>query len=237
VRKKTEKKNTFPTFSCSLPANPNWQGEWALRLGAPLILELGCGKASFTIAYARTFPQRYIVGIDAKSDRLYTGAKLATANQLSNVRFLKANISQITEFFGQAEVDGIWITFPDPYPKKRHADRRLTSPYFLEQYQKILKPGASLQFKTDNYALYAYTLEVLALQPVEILAQTPNLHHSPYLNTETAICTDYEAKFLTLGLATHYIHFQFKADKTGIRLSKKEENSNSIILTDKSNLE
>jgi tRNA (guanine-N7-)-methyltransferase len=213
VRKKTQKKNIFPTFPCALSVNPNWQGQWSARLGAPLVLELGCGKASFTIAYAQAFPQRYIVGIDAKSDRLYTGAKLATENKLSNIRFLKANISELTEFFGEAEVDGIWITFPDPYPKKRHAARRLTSPYFLKLYQRILKPGASLQFKTDSYPLYIYTLDMLAFQPVEILAQTPDLHNSPYLNAETAICTDYEAKFLTLGLTTHYIHFQFKTDK------------------------
>lgn len=216
MRKKTEKKNAFPTFPCSLPANPSWRGEWAVRFGTPLILELGCGKASFTVAYAQAFPQRYIVGIDAKSDRLYTGAKNATENGLSNIRFLKTDVFTLTELFGEAEVDGIWITFPDPYPKTRHAARRLTSPYFLGQYQKILKPGASLQFKTDNHALYEYTLEVLAFQPVEILAQTPNLHHSLYLNAETAICTDYEAKFLALGLATHYIHFQFKADKKAV---------------------
>ncbi|MCS6904686.1 MAG: tRNA (guanosine(46)-N7)-methyltransferase TrmB [Bacteroidia bacterium] len=210
MKSKTEKKNKFPTYPCSLANNPHWKGEWATRLGTPLIVELGCGKGSFTLTYAQTFPDRFIVGIDVKSDRLYAGAKRATEWNINNVRFLRTDIFILTEIFNNNEVDGMWLTFPDPYPKKKHIRRRLTSPYYLEQYSKILKPQATVQLKTDSRSLYEYTLEMLALQPVEILAYTPNLYQSPYLNEENSILTDYETKFLAQGLNTHYIRFRFQ---------------------------
>ena len=94
----------------------------------PVVLELGCGKGEYTVGLARRFPRKNFIGVDIKGSRIWRGAKTALDENLNNVRFLRTHIEMITSFFGEDEVDEIWITFPDPQLKKKR--KRLTSPGF-----------------------------------------------------------------------------------------------------------
>ena len=94
----------------------------------PIVLELGCGRGEYTVGLARLFPDKNFIGVDIKGDRMFKGSKAAEEEGLENVAFLRIMIQDIEEHFAENEVDEIWVTFPDPRPKKRDAKRRHTSP-------------------------------------------------------------------------------------------------------------
>ena len=181
-----------------------------------LVIELGCGKGEYTIGLANEFPNRNFIGIDIKGDRIWVGRKQAVEKQLSNVRFLRTEIAFLLKFFDESEVDEIWLTFPDPRPKKRDAKRRLSHPNFLAYYQRILKEDGWFKFKTDNTPLFEYTLDLLKEEwPVLNLEYTFDLYNSE-LNTEHfGIKTKYEQLFHAKGEKIKYLKFQFDYEKTG----------------------
>ena len=140
-------------------------GRWNERVfkqQAPLVLELGCGHGAYSLGLAQQFNQLHVIGIDLKGSRLWAGSQAAMREQLSNVRFLRAHIERLTEFFGKGEVSGICINFPDPYPKERHAKRRLTTPFFLGLYAYVLLPHAPILLRTDDKALFDFSCQTLA---------------------------------------------------------------------------
>lgn len=206
MRKKTPRKNEFLTLPNALPQHPGKPGAWHEVFGNrnPIILEVGCGKAEFAVALAQLRPDCNIIAMDNKSDRLWFGARLALRLGVHNLRVLRAPAEYLDEVFGPGEVDAIWITFPDPFPKKHHAQRRLTAPFFQQFYERMLKPGGLIQFKTDNAPLFDYSLGVLAARGITPLAVTRDLHHSEYLTAETGLLTAYERRFLAEGLQIHY---------------------------------
>ena len=131
-----------------------WRGRWNEFFGnpGPIVLELGCGKGEYTIALARANAGHNHIGIDIKGARLWRGAKTSNEEQMTNVAFLRTRIEMIQQFFGPQEVSEIWITFPDPQPKKPM--KRLTSPRFLDLYRPQLYPDAPIHLKTDSRELY-----------------------------------------------------------------------------------
>ncbi|MEX0966913.1 MAG: tRNA (guanosine(46)-N7)-methyltransferase TrmB [Bacteroidia bacterium] len=185
----------------------NWNKE-VFQNDHPVILELGCGKGEYTINLAKHYPQYNFIGVDVKGPRLHNGAKEALDLNLYNVAFLRILIERIDDFFEKGEVSEIWITFPDPYPRKSKAGKRLISPRFLDLYCQILEPNSMVHFKTDNEALFNYGLEVLNEKGYSVLGYTYNLYHSNMLNHLTAIQTTYEKKFLAEGLTIKYLHFR-----------------------------
>jgi tRNA (guanine-N7-)-methyltransferase len=132
-------------------------GTWGKRV----ILELACGRGTYTVGLAQRFPDFTVVGVDIKGSRMWHGGKLALDLGLQNARFLRIRIEDLLDYFAPQEVDEVWITFPDPHPTEGNEKRRLTSPRFLELYKKILKPGGFLHLKTDNEALFEYSRVVL----------------------------------------------------------------------------
>jgi tRNA (guanine-N7-)-methyltransferase len=177
----------------------------------PLVLELACGRGEYTIGLARVFPERNFVGVDIKGPRIWNGMKLAEADNMKNVGFLRGHIQNLEDFFEEGEVDGIWITFPDPRPKGRDERRRLTHDRFLELYRKILKPGGWLCLKTDNEGLYEYSLEVLSNRnDILDLEHTNELYNSPLLRDHHGIKTNYENKYLENGVNIKYLKFKFQ---------------------------
>jgi tRNA (guanine-N7-)-methyltransferase len=187
----------------------NWR-EVYFRNEHPLILELACGRGEYTIGLARIFPDWNFVGVDIKGPRIWRGMKIAEEERLNNVGFLRGHIQNLEEFFEENEVDGIWITFPDPRPKGRDERRRLMHERFLEIYRKILKPGGWLYLKTDNDGLYAYSLEVLSKRDdVLDLAHTPDLYSSELLEDHHEIKTTYEKNYLEEGKTIKYLKFKF----------------------------
>lgn len=185
------------------------KGRWRTFFGNdnPIVLELGCGKGEYTIALARQNADRNHIGVDIKGARMWRGAKTSNEERMPNVAFLRTRIEMIGSFFGPGEVSEIWITFPDPQPKK--PNKRLTSPRFLDLYRPILKAGSPINLKTDSRELYDYTLdEVVTPASYAVEYATADLYASGYGGMATAVQTFYESMFLKEGKAITYIRFR-----------------------------
>jgi len=173
--------------------------------------ELACGRGEYTIGLAKFFPQRNYIGVDIKGDRIWKGSTWAVEQNIQNVAFLRTQILLIENFFEPGELDEIWLTFPDPRPRKRDIKRRLTNPRFLEIYKKLLRPGGFFRFKTDNTALFNYTLEELALRDdIEELKFSHDLYESPLRDECFDIKTRYEEMFSAKGEKIKYLRFKFR---------------------------
>ena len=172
----------------------------------PIVLELGCGRGEYTVGLARRYPDKNFIGVDIKGARMWAGAKEAEMSGLKNAAFLRTNIEFITQFFAKDEVDEIWITFCDPQMKK--ATKRLTSTYFMQRYQQIVKPAGIIHLKTDSPFLYTYTTEMLRLNPYPVLANTEDLYACEQYPDAQALKTHYEKQWLDRGLSIKYIAWQ-----------------------------
>ena len=185
-----------------------WRGRWKDFFGNnnPIVLELGCGKGEYTIALARQNKDCNYIGVDIKGARLWRGAKTSNEEQMGNVAFIRTRIELIDRFFAPDEVAGIWITFPDPQPKK--PNKRLTSERFLERYRRFLMPGSPVHLKTDSRELHDYTMdEVIAPAGYHVEFSTPDLYSSGYGGMATAVQTFYESMFLREGKPITYVKF------------------------------
>ncbi|GAA5221805.1 tRNA (guanosine(46)-N7)-methyltransferase TrmB [Membranihabitans marinus] len=138
------------------------KGRWNLdyfKNDNPIVLELACGKGDYTLALAKENPDHNFIGVDIKGNRIWEGATSALDQELNNVAFLRTRIEFIQNYFQEGEVSQCWITFPDPFLRNSDANRRLTSPAFLNRYSQILVNGGKVHLKTDDDTLYKYTLE------------------------------------------------------------------------------
>jgi len=179
----------------------------------PITVELACGRGEYAVGLASYFQNRNFIGVDIKGDRIWKGSTWAVEKGLKNVAFLRTQILMIENFFNPDEVDEIWITFPDPRPRKRDIKRRLTSPRFLSMYKKILRSGGWVRLKTDNTVLFNYTLEELQnREDVRDLVFTHQLYGSPWQAECYDIKTRYEEEFTAKGEAIKYLRFSFAAE-------------------------
>lgn len=194
-------------------------GHWRERYfhnDHPIVLELGCGRGEYTVGLALKYPDKNFIGVDIKGARMWAGAKQAMQAGLTNAAFLRTNIEFITSFFAPDEVDEIWITFCDPQMKK--ATKRLTSTWFMQRYQQIVRPGGLIHLKTDSPFLYTYTTEMLRLNPYPVLASSEDLYGKPLDVSEVkpvsvfedarALQTHYEKQWLDRGMRIKYIEWQ-----------------------------
>ncbi len=174
----------------------------------PITLELACGRGEYTLGLARLFPGRNFIGVDIKGARIWKGARTALEEGLSNAAFLRCRIEILDRFFGTAEVDSIWITFPDPFLRRSKANRRLTAPRFLDIYRKVLQPGGEVHLKTDEPQLYTFSKEVLASDPrARILEDCPNVYGACKARPELELKTYYERQHLAAGRRIRYLRF------------------------------
>jgi tRNA (guanine-N7-)-methyltransferase len=187
-----------------------WNSHWFCN-GNPVVLELGCGKGEYTVGLARQFPEKNFIGVDIKGSRMWRGAHTALLENLGNTMFLRTHIELINSFFGPAEVDEIWITFPDPQLKKKR--KRLTSSRFLNNYTRFLKDNGMIHLKTDNTVLYRYTLDLAMINGFRIRFQTDDLYNSGFSNKLPDIKTFYECQFLEKGMKINYLCFELPHDK------------------------
>ena len=198
------------------------KGLWAKNFFSnsnPLTLELGCGKGEYTVGLGSVTPEKNFIGVDIKGARIYTGAKAALEQGFKNVGFLRTRIDMIDNFFAEDEVSEVWITFPDPQPKKQN--KRLTSAYFLNLYRRILKNGALIRLKTDSRLLHFYTLELLKANNVVPRLHTDDLYVSNCLDaTALSIKTYYEKQFLAQGKKITYLDFVFDKNKEFVEIPK-----------------
>lgn len=180
------------------------KGRWHLIFGNdhPVHIEIGMGKGQFIMQLAKGHPDINYIGIERYSSVLLRALQKMEVEPLPNIRFLCMDASMITEVFDKEEVAKIYLNFSDPWPKERHAKRRLTSRQFFERYDKILAGNGVVEFKTDNDDLFAFSMEEVAEAGWTLDAHTFDLHHDPVLN-EGNVMTEYEEKFSSLG---HPIH-------------------------------
>ena len=180
----------------------------------PIVLELGCGKGEYAVGLARMFPNVNFIGVDIKGARMWTGAKQALQEQLPNVAFLRTNIEIIDRFFGEDEVQEIWLPFSDPQMK--NARKRLTSTYFLQRYRHFLNDKGLVHLKTDSNFLFTYTREMALHNGLTPEVCTEDLYNDSQLDEATMsilnIRTYYESMWLERGLNIRYMKFRLPKD-------------------------
>ncbi|MDR3046377.1 MAG: tRNA (guanosine(46)-N7)-methyltransferase TrmB [Bacteroidales bacterium] len=188
----------------SFPLKGNWQKHY-FKNENPIVLELGCGKGEYTIAMSQAYPDKNFIGIDRKGARLWRGAKTAFERQMMNVAFLRIGIENIADFFAASEIDEIWITFPDPQPKKER--RRLTSPQYIERYKQLISDEATINLKTDSRELYQYTLETAIALHWKIIETIEDVYLQSSDLLLTTIQTFYEQRWVKEGKMISFIKF------------------------------
>ncbi|MBP3206355.1 MAG: tRNA (guanosine(46)-N7)-methyltransferase TrmB [Lachnospiraceae bacterium] len=175
-------------------------GTWKEIFGndRPVRIEIGMGKGRFIHTLAKEHPEYNYIGIEKYSSVLLRAIQKMEAEELPNLKFIRMDAEDIVKVFAPGEVDRIYLNFSDPWPKDRHAKRRLPSREFLARYDVILKKDGILEFKTDNRALFDFAVE--ELEPAGWRAQviTYDLHRDEKLMADN-VMTEYEEKFSSLG--------------------------------------
>lgn len=181
------------------------KGHWAevFAKKQPLHIEVGMGKGRFLMDLARLHPEINYVGIEMYDSVLLRALQKreeleAAGEEFSNLVFIRVDARLLPEIFEKDEVDGIYLNFSDPWPKARHAKRRLTSREFLARYEKILKKEGTVEFKTDNRGLFEFSLEEVRDSDWNLEVCTFDLHHDEELVKEN-VMTEYEEKFSSMG--------------------------------------
>lgn len=176
------------------------KGRWKEIFGNDhsLQIEIGMGKGKFLYTLAAQNPDINFVGIEKYSSVLLRALQKMESEPLPNLLFIRMDAENIAEVFHKEEVDKIYLNFSDPWPKDRHAKRRLPSKEYLERYDKILKKNGMIEFKTDNRDLFEFALEEVSLAGWEIVRKTFDLHHDTEM-MEGNIMTEYEEKFSSKG--------------------------------------
>ena len=167
----------------------------------PIYIEIGMGKGQFILNMAKAHPDVNFIGIERYSSVLLRALEKFDTEEyeaLTNIRFVCMDARNVEEVFAPEEVDKIFLNFSDPWPKARHAKRRLTSTEFLERYEKILAQGGRVEFKTDNTELFNFSLEQVKEAGWYLEKYTYDLHHQEEMNAGN-IMTEYEEKFSLKG--------------------------------------
>ena len=203
--------NTFPNVY-QLEAGKVLKGKWAkdhFKNDHPVVVELACGKGEYAVNLAKLFPEKNFIGVDLKGNRIWRGAKTGVEEGISNLAFLRIQIEDLLEYFGEKEIDEIWITFADPQPQISRERKRLTSPFFLSKYKELLRDGGKINLKTDNDGLYGYTKEKVAELELLTHKDTDHLYQSDLVDEVLSIKTHYENIYLKKDKNINYIQFSF----------------------------
>ena len=181
--------------------NPeDMKGKWKLFFGNsnPIHIELGIGKGRFITALSMLNPDINYIGIEKYSSVLYRALEKMDGLKLTNLYFIRMDAEDICDVFERNEISKIYLNFSDPWPKDRHAKRRLTSKNFFERYDKILIPEGKVEFKTDNNDLFEFSLEQIPEAGWNLAAVTRDLHNDEAMNIGN-VMTEYEEKFSSAG--------------------------------------
>ncbi len=162
---------------------------------AALWVEVGCGKGKFTAETAQANPDVLLIAVERCREAMVVAMEKAQAMGLTNVFFIDMDVAGIEEIFAPGEIDRLFINFPDPWPRKKNAKRRLTHRSFLDKYCRVIRETGEIHFKTDNAPLFEYSVEEFAACGLQVNNLTRNLHE----NGIVGIMTGYEEKFHALG--------------------------------------
>ena len=188
----------------------NWQSVFEKE--QPIYIEVGMGKGQFMIGMAKQNPHLNFIGIE-KFDSVMVRAleKVLEAGELPNLKLLKIDAEDLTDIFAENEVEGVYLNFSDPWPKPRHAKRRLTHENFLTRYEQITVPNGYLRFKTDNGLLFEYSLVSVTGYGMKLEDVALDLHQREALDWN--IMTEYEEKFSAKGQPIYRLEAQFQSKK------------------------
>jgi len=195
-----------------IPNGEDLRGKWQsiFERDQPIYIEVGMGKGQFVIGMAMKNPHLNFIGIE-KFDSVMVRAleKVLESNPLPNLKLLKVDADQLEKIFAENEVAGVYLNFSDPWPKPRHAKRRLTHENFLKIYENIMDNQGTICFKTDNRLLFEYSLVSLSQYNMELQDIALDLHQREEL--EWNVMTEYEQKFSAKGQPIYRLEAKFKA--------------------------
>ncbi|OEF99201.1 tRNA (guanosine(46)-N7)-methyltransferase TrmB [Vulcanibacillus modesticaldus] len=201
LRKRPWVKEEIMQYTSYTVVNPeNHKGVWhkLFQNNNPIYVELGTGRGRFITSHAQNNPEINYIAIEQKQEVLVQAIRKANHLELSNIKFILGNVNRILDFFGQGEISRIYLNFIDPWPKKRHAKRRLTHQRFLDMYKHILNDNGEIHFKTDNELLFEFSLNELSGQKFRLSNISLNLYRDEH-NLAQHIQTEYEEKFINQG--------------------------------------
>ncbi len=180
----------------------SWRSQFS-KEGTRLEMEIGCGKGAFLLEMAKRHPDTLFVAVEYCREAMLLAVEKIFREGLENVLFLCVDAARLQDYFAEGEIDAIYLNFSDPWPKARHAKRRLTSPLFLAVYRAVLRPEGYIRQKTDNVLLFESSLESYAACGWRTEDVCRDLHNSPW--AENNIMTEYEKNFSGKGLAIHAV--------------------------------
>ena len=194
-----------------IPNPEDFKGKWNEVFGNdnPVHIEVGTGKGQFVIGMAKQNPHINYIGIELFDSVIVCALeKIEEANKPSNLRLLKINGAKLEEYFAKGDVSRVYLNFSDPWPKARHAKRRLTHGNFLKVYENVLIDNGEVHFKTDNRGLFEYSLVSMNEYGMALKYVSLDLHANM---PEDNIMTEYEEKFSKLGQPIYRLESQFKS--------------------------
>jgi len=202
-----EKLASYPQYVISSPES--YKGKWqeAFEKEQPLHIEIGTGKGRFITGMAKENPHINYIGIELQDSVIVTALDRIIEDELPNIKLIIVNAEGLQKFFEQGEVDRVYLNFSDPWPKKRHAKRRLTYKNFLQIYENILVDEGEIHFKTDNQGLFEYSLISFSEYGLLLKYISLDLHNSDF---EGNIMTEYEEKFSQKGNRIYRCEVQYR---------------------------
>ena len=185
-------------------APDDMKGKWVERFGndRPIHLEIGCGKGGFVTGMAKMYPDVNFIAVEKVQDVMVMAMEKAAAAGLTNVLFMDMDAERIEDVFEKGEISRIYLNFSDPWKKNKQAKRRLTHKRFLDRYKNVLNNGDYIWFKTDNKALFEFSLNSFAEENFKMQNITLDLHNSKF---EGNIMTEYETRFSEMGMPIYRV--------------------------------
>lgn len=213
LRNKPWAKDALASHPEMVIQNPEqWKGRWQERFGNdnPIHIEIGSGKGQFASGMAKKNPNINYIGIEIQESVLVVALEKALAADVPNLQLLHVNGGQVTDYFEKGEVNQIYLNFSDPWPKKRHAKRRLTHESFLVGYEQVLPPFGELHFKTDNRGLFEYSLASFSQFGLILKQVWLDLHKVDFPEN---VMTEYEEKFSAKGHPIYRVEVIFPKER------------------------
>lgn len=213
LRNKPWAKDALASHPEMVIQNPEqWKGRWQERFGNdnPIHIEIGSGKGQFVSGMAKKNPNINYIGIEIQESVLVVALEKALAADVPNLQLLHVNGGQVTDYFEKGEVNQIYLNFSDPWPKKRHAKRRLTHESFLVGYEQVLPPFGELHFKTDNRGLFEYSLASFSQFGLILKQVWLDLHKVDFPEN---VMTEYEEKFSAKGHPIYRVEVIFPKER------------------------
>ncbi|WP_100373811.1 tRNA (guanosine(46)-N7)-methyltransferase TrmB [Bacillus sp. FJAT-45037] len=203
----TEEMEKYPSIVIQDPQQ--YKNKWNQLFGNdnPIYVEVGTGKGRFLTGMGEQHPDINFIGIEKYDSVIISAMERVRDSEQTNVKFLNEDVDGLLDFFGEGEIDRLFINFTDPWPKNRHAKRRLTHENFLTLYQNVLKKDGEIHFKTDNQALFEYSLHSMSTYGMSLQNVSLDLHRSSF---EGNIMTEYEEKFSKKGMRIYRLEARYK---------------------------